>query len=416
MPKVKIERLDHQARGIGRIEGKIVFIPKTLPGEFIDTNIVLEKKKFYEGQILEIIEKSTDRINSVCPHFFECGGCQLLHTSYDYSLTFKQNKVNDVICKNVSSKILINHIVPSKENLFYRNKITLQVNNLSGYFKEKTNLIIPIDICYIADKKINEIYQIIKDNISMDNINQIIIRSSKKTTESMVIFKTSNKVNEYKIITVLSSLVESIYINDNLIYGKEKITEELLGYKFYISPTAFFQVNTIQAEKLYELAIKYADISNNDLVLDLYCGTGTIGIIASKYAKKVIGVELNKQAINDANLNKKLNNVSNIEFYAGDVGKILNKKNYNPDIIIVDPPRAGLDELTIKEILKISPKKLIYVSCDLMTLSRDLNILSEYFNIIELTPVDMFPQTSHVESVVLLQRKDIHLIEKTTYL
>lgn len=405
MSKIKIERLDHQARGIGKIDGKIIFIPKTLPEEIVDATIVLEKKKFYEGKISNILEKSTDRINPVCPHFFECGGCQLLHVNYNYGLTFKQNKVDDIISKNIPSKILINNIVSSEDKLFYRNKITLQVNNSIGYFKEKTNFIIPIETCYIADKKINQIYKLIKDNISMHNINQIIIRSSKKLEESMVIFKTNNDINKNKIITILNNFVDSIYINDTLAYGKEKITEELLGYKFYISPTSFFQVNTLQAEKLYKLAIKYADISKNDVLLDLYCGTGTIGILASRYAKKVIGIELNKEAISDANLNKKLNNVSNIEFYAGDVGKILNKNNHNPDIVIVDPPRAGLDSLAIKEIFKIKPKRLIYVSCDLMTLARDLKILSEIFNIIELTPVDMFPQTSHVESVVKLTLK-----------
>lgn len=406
MPQVKIERLDHQARGIGRIDGKIIFVPKTLPDELIEVDIVLEKKKFYEGKISNILEKSITRKDPICPHFFECGGCQLLHIDYEQSLKFKQDKVFDIISRNVETTFLINDIVASEDNLFYRNKITLQVDNSIGYFKEKTNYIIPIDTCYIADKKINQIYQLIKDSISMDNINQIIIRSSKKTNESMIIFKTNNKVNKTEVINTLKNMVDSIYINEQLIYGKEKITEELLGYKFYISPTSFFQINTIQAEKLYERAIKYADISNNDLVLDLYCGTGTIGILASKYAKKVVGIELNKEAINDANLNKKLNNISNIEFYAGDVGKILNKTNYNPDIVIVDPPRAGLDSLAISEILKIKPKKLVYVSCDLMTLARDLNILSKQFNIIELTPVDMFPQTSHVESVVKLKLKD----------
>lgn len=406
MPQVKIERLDHQARGIGKIDGKIIFIPKALPDELIEASIVLEKKKFYEGKINNILEKSKNRINSICPHFFECGGCQLLNVNYNYGLIFKQNKVNDIISKYVPTKFLINDIIPSEYNLFYRNKITLQVNNSVGYFKEKTNSIILIDTCYIADRKINKIYELIKGNISMDNITQIIIRSSKKTDESMVVFKTNNKLNQNQIIDSLKKIVTSIYINEDLVFGKGKITEELLDYKFYISPTSFFQVNTLQAEKLYELAIKYADISKDDLVLDLYCGTGTIGILASKYAKKVIGIELNKEAINDANLNKELNNVLNIEFYAGDVGKILNKKNYNPDIVIVDPPRAGLDSLAISEIIKIKPKRLVYVSCDLMTLARDLNILSEFFNIIELTPVDMFPQTSHVEGVVCLRWKD----------
>lgn len=405
MTQVQIERLDHQARGIGKIDGKIIFIPKTLPNEIVDVDITLEKKKFFEGKIKELIVEDVLRNKPICPHFFECGGCQFLHSNYNYSLEFKQNKVHDIISKYLPFEILIKDIVPSKEDLFYRNKITLQVNKNIGYFKEKTNSIIPIDICYISDNKINEVYKIVSDNISMDNINQIIIRSSKKTNETMVIFKTSNSISESKIISILREKVDSIYINDKLVYGKEKIIEELLGYRFYVSPTAFFQVNTLQAEKLYELALRYADISKDDMVLDLYCGTGTIGILASKYAKKVVGIELNKEAINDANLNKALNNVSNIEFYAGDVGKILNKKNYKLDVVIVDPPRAGLDSLAVNEIIKIKPKRLVYVSCDLMTLARDLNILSEHYNIVELTPVDMFPQTSHVESVVKLELK-----------
>ena len=221
----------------------------------------------------------------------------------------------------------------------------------------------------------------------------------------MVIFKTSNYIDNKKIINILKKKVDSIYINDELIYGKGKIIENLCNKNFYISPSSFFQVNTLQAEKLYNKAIAYADIKKEDTVLDLYCGTGTIGIVASDKAKKVIGIELNKEAIKDANENKKLNNINNIEFYAGDVGKILNKNNYKPDIIIVDPPRAGLDSLALSQILNIRPKKLVYVSCDLMTLARDLKLLSNDYDILELTPVDMFPYTAHVESVCALKYK-----------
>ena len=405
MVKVQIERLDHQMRGIGKIDGKIVFVSKTLPNELVDINIVLEKKKFFEGKLNAVLNKNSERVEPICPHFLECGGCQLLHVNYEKGLQFKQNKVNDIIIKNLNSKILINDIVPCDNNLFYRNKVTLQVNNDIGYFKEKTNDIIPIDTCYIADKRINEIFNTIKNNITLKNVSQIIIKCSKNTDESMVIFKTVGAADEKQIIQSLKEVVSSIYINEHLIFGKDKIIEKLFCYKFYISPKSFFQVNTLQAEKLYSIALDYADIGNEDLILDLYCGTGTIGLLASKNANKVIGIELNEDAIKDANKNKDLNGVSNIEFYAGDVGKILKDKKYKPSIIIVDPPRAGLDSLAISEIIKINPKTLVYVSCDLMTLARDLNILSDYFEIVELTPVDMFPQTSHVESVVLLHRK-----------
>lgn len=405
MYKVEVTKLDHQGRGIAKINDKIIFIPNVLPCETIDVNIVLEKKKYYEGTVKEIINASDKRIKSICPYFEECGGCQFLNMNYQDSLYYKQNKVEEIMNKYLGIKIKINNIVACDNNLYYRNKTTFQVKNDIGFFKEKTNTLIPVDKCYISDIKINDIYKAIKDNINLTNVKQVIIRATKNTLESMVIFKTSNYIDNKKIIDILKKKVDSIYINDELIYGKGKIIENLCNKNFYISPSSFFQVNTLQAEKLYNKAIVYADIKKEDTVLDLYCGTGTIGIVASDKAKKVIGIELNKEAIKDANENKKLNNINNIEFYAGDVGKILNKNNYKPDIIIVDPPRVGLDSLALAQILNIRPKKLVYVSCDLMTLVRDLKLLSNDYDILELTPVDMFPYTAHVESVCALKLK-----------
>ena len=405
MYKVEVTKLDHQGRGIAKINDKIIFIPNALPCETIDVDIVLEKKKYYEGTIKEIISSSDKRIKPICPYFEECGGCQFLNMNYQDSLDYKQNKVEEIMNKYLGIKIKINDIVACDNNLYYRNKTTFHVKNDIGFFKEKTNTLIPVDKCYISDIRINDIYKEIKDNIDLTNVNQIIIRATKNTLESMVIFKTNNYVDNKKIIDILKNKVGSIYINDELIYGKGKIIENLCNKNFYISPSSFFQVNTLQAEKLYNKAIEYANIKKEDTVLDLYCGTGTIGIVASDKAKKVIGIELNKDAIKDANENKKLNNINNIEFYAGDVGKILNKNNYKPNTIIVDPPRAGLDSLTLSQILNIKPKKLVYVSCDLMTLARDLKLLSNDYDILELTPVDMFPYTAHVESVCVLKLK-----------
>lgn len=405
MYKVEVTKLDHQGRGIAKINDKIIFIPNALPEETVDVDIILEKKKYYEGIIKETINASDKRIKSICPYFEECGGCQFLNMNYQDSLDYKQNKVEEIMNKYLGIKIKINNIVACDNNLYYRNKTTFQVKNDIGFFKEKTNTLIPVDKCYISDIKINDIYKAIKDNINLTNVKQVIIRATKNTLESMVIFKTSNYIDNKKIIDILKKKVDSIYINDELIYGKGKIIENLCNKNFYISPSSFFQVNTLQAEKLYNKAIAYADIKKEDTVLDLYCGTGTIGIVASDKAKKVIGIELNKEAIKDANENKKLNNINNIEFYAGDVGKILNKNNYKPDIIIVDPPRAGLDSLALAQILNIRPKKLVYVSCDLMTLARDLKLLSNDYEILELTPVDMFPYTAHVESVCALKLK-----------
>ena len=405
MYKVEVTKLDHQGRGISKINDKIIFIPNALPGEIIDVDIVLEKKKYYEGTIKEIISSSDKRIKPICPYFEECGGCQFLNMNYQDSLDYKRNKVEEIMNKYLGIKIKINDIVACDNNLYYRNKTTFHVKHDIGFFKEKSNTLIPVDKCYISDTRINDIYKDIKDNIDLTNVFQIVIRATKNTKESMVIFKTNNYIDNMKVINILKNKVNSIYINNELIYGKGKIIENLCNKNFYISSSSFFQVNTSQAEKLYNKAIEYADIKKEDTVLDLYCGTGTIGIVASDKAKKVIGIELNKEAIKDANENKKLNNIDNIEFYAGDVGKILNNNNYKPDIIIVDPPRAGLDSLAISQILNIKPKKLVYVSCDLMTLARDLKLLSDDYTILELTPVDMFPYTAHVESVCALKLK-----------
>ena len=405
MYQVEIFNLDHQGRGIGKINNKIIFIPNSLPGEIIEAKIISEKKNYYEGIVNNVLKPSSNRIEAMCPHFAECGGCQYLNVTYEDSLKFKQSKVEDILKKYLQLNIKINPIIKSDDNLFYRNKVTFQVDTDIGFYKEKSNDLIPIDTCFIADKNIDDIYKTIKNNISLNDIKQIIIRSSKKTNESMVIFKTTDYIDTNKIIYILKDKTDSIYINDELVYGKGKIIENLSGYDFYISPSSFFQVNTLQAEKLYNKVLEYSDITDNDLVLDLYCGTGTIGIIASNKAKKVVGIELNKDAIKDANKNKELNDIKNIEFYSGDVGKILTKNNYKPQVIIVDPPRAGLDKVAIEELLKIKPERLVYVSCDLMTLARDLKLLSEYYKILELTPVDMFPMTSHVESVVKLVLK-----------
>lgn len=405
MYQVEIIKLDHQGRGIGKIDNKIIFVLNALPNEVIETKIILEKKNYYEGKTNKILMPSKDRVEPICPYFNECGGCQFLNVSYEKSLEFKQNKVRDILNRYLNLDIKINPIIKSDENLYYRNKVTFQVSNDIGFYKNKTNELISVDCCYIADKNINKIYKAIRENISLTNVKQVIIKSTKYTNESMIIFKTNDLVDQDNMVETLKNLVTSIYVNDNLIYGENNIVENLLDFSFYISPTSFFQVNTKQAEKLYLKTLEYANITNNDLVLDLYCGTGTIGLLASKNAKKVIGIELNKEAIKDANKNKKLNSVTNIQFYSGDVGKILLKNNYNPDIVIVDPPRAGLDNTAINQIIKIKPKRLVYVSCDLMTLTRDLKTLSKDYEIIELTPVDMFPMTSHVECVCIMDRK-----------
>ena len=408
MECVEIKTLDHQGRGISKIDNKTVFVSNALPNEVVEIEITNEKKKFCEASVNKILQKSPKRIESICPYFNVCGGCDLLHISYEEQLKYKQVKIVDIMQRYCQVEFPIKDII-SSDNFYYRNKVVFHVvDNKLGYYKEKSNDLIEIDKCLLLDNAIDDIYQLIK-NINLKNILDITIRYSLNNKEIMVILSIVGNIDENMWINTLKEKVSSIIVEDNnnfkTIYGKDYIIEKLFDYNFIIKNDSFFQVNTKQTEKLYSKALEYADINDNDIVLDLYCGTGTIGILASKTAKKVIGIEINEEAVKSANKNKELNNVTNIEFYAGDTGTILSKHNYKVDTVIVDPPRAGLNDTAIKEILSINPKKIVYVSCDPMTLARDLNILSENYNIVELTTVDMFPNTAHVECVVELNKK-----------
>ena len=411
MEKVEVIDFDHQGRGIGKLNNKTVFINNALPGEIVEIKVLKEKKNFIEADVSSILKESPIRINPVCPYFNKCGGCDLMHISYEEQLRFKQKKIENIKNRFSNIDFPIRDII-SSDNLYYRNKVTFHVNNGKiGYFKEKSNVLIDIDSCLLLDKKITEIYHLIKDNMNLEGIDSIVIRSSLNIDNSMIIVYTNKKVNEQEIINLFKDKVDSIIIsskgNFKSIFGNDYILEKLFSKKFIITADSFFQVNTKQTEKLYSKVIEYVEPKNYETVLDLYCGTGTIGILVSEGAKEVLGIELNKSAVKSALENKKLNDTKNIAFYAGDTGEILSKHNYKVDTVIVDPPRAGLSELAITEIFKVGAKKIVYVSCDPMTLMRDLNLLSTQYDVLELTPVDMFPNTSHVECVTVLCRKSI---------
>ena len=389
---VRIEKLDHFGRGIAKVNNMPIFVENSLIDEEVEVLITKEKKNYMEGVVIDYIKKSPLRVESNCPYYDKCGGCDLLHLSYIEQLKYKENKVKEII-KKFSGLECINNIVSSKQ-FNYRNKITLQVKNGIGYFQKKSNDIINIDNCLLVDNKINEIINKLK-KIDVSDVKKIVIRVT--NLESMVVF--------YGKINLKIDLdVDTIIINDKVIKGNGYIREEINDFKFIISPTSFFQVNNIGMINIYNKVLEYVDGGN---VLDLYCGTGTIGIYVSKRANKVLGIELNKEAIKDALINKKLNNINNIDFISGDVGTILSENNFKADIVIVDPPRAGLDNKSINNIIKIKPRKIIYVSCDPVTLARDLNILKEKYDVIEITPFDMFGNTYHVECVCLLKIKDV---------
>lgn len=398
--EVNIENLDHYGRGIARVDGKTVFVENALTKEKVIASITKEKKNFCEGESVEILNKSTERVEPICPYYNDCGGCNIMHLNYSSQLKFKENKVKEVLnkfCNYNNVKEII-----GTNNLNYRNKITLQVKEGIGYYKKKSYELVNIDNCLIADDRINNVIKKLK-SANLEGVNQIVIRVT--NNQIMLIFY-SKKVIKLKINN-FDDIDTIICISDKqtTLKGKGYIVEEIKGIKFVISPTSFFQVNTNGMINLYDKVLEYCELTGKENLLDLYCGTGTIGIYLSKNCGKVFGIELNKEAIKDAIINKEINNINNIDFKSGDVKDVLKTNKFIPDIIVVDPPRAGLDKSVIEQIISLKPKKLIYVSCDVITLARDLNLFKEYFDILEVTPVDMFPNTYHVECVCVLKHK-----------
>lgn len=431
-----------QGEGIAKIDGLTIFIPNAIKGEKLKILIVKVLSSHAFGKIVEIIEKSPYRIESDCTTYKRCGGCSLRHIKYEETLKMKQNAVQSLVNKTLKNKIEVNETVGMKNPYHYRNKAQYPVGlnkdgkPVIGVFANRTHEIIPIDTCYIQNKQTEEIAKyifnfLVKNNISLYNektqkglVRHIVTKIGIKTNEIMCILVINGKEmpKEKEIVEELTNKFKNIKTivknintkNTNVILGNENINlygdgyiSDILGdYKFKISPMSFYQVNPIQAEKLYNLGVEFANITKDDIVFDLYCGIGTISLFMSKFAKKVYGVEIVEEAIIAAKENAKINNVDNTEFIAGDVEKILdelvNVKQIMPDIIMVDPPRRGLDNTSIENIKKVRPKKLVYISCNPASLVRDLAKLEEIYEVKKIKPVDMFPYTSSVECVSLL--------------
>ncbi|MBQ9023781.1 MAG: 23S rRNA (uracil(1939)-C(5))-methyltransferase RlmD [Bacilli bacterium] len=404
--ETKILRLNNETEGVGIIDGITTFIPYALPLEIVKVKIDNMYDNYARGTLVEILKESSDRIDPVCPYFYKCGGCNLMHLNYDSGLEFKKEKIESIFKKITNENIKVNNIY-NGNNLYYRNKITLKVDkNKIGYYKEKTNTLIDIDKCFIVDNKINNVIKDLKDfinNYPDNEINEIMIR----VIDNKVMISIDNISINYKdlFIDKLNNL-DSIYINNNLVYGEKVLVETIDNYKFNISPKSFFQVNKKVSKMMYEKAVSYIDKS--DITLDLYSGTGTITALLSEKSKKVIGIEVVKEAVNDANNNLKINNISNVEFICDKVeNKIETLKKLNIDNIVLDPPRSGSDKKTLKSILEIKPNKIIYISCNPVTLARDYNVLKEKYIIKEINAYDMFSNTYHVETVMVLEKKDV---------
>ena len=406
----KIERLDHQGRGITYINGKIAFVKDTLPGEEIELKIIKENSKLIEAEPTSFLKESQLRVKELCPYYKECGGCNLLHMSYEEQIKYKQSKIVDIMIKyaDINGEV-IKQIVPCDRQFHYRNKVTLKVKEKLGYFKEKTYELIPIKKCLLVNDKINEIIKILNGYTDLSSIKEVVIKSFTDKETMLIIYLQEDEINE-NLLDYLSKHVDNIIVYDNnkkMIkrIGKGNIIAKLKEKQFKIGANSFFQVNMDQTLKIYDKIADYLSKIEDSTVLDLYCGVGSIGLYSVSNYAKLIGVEIVPEAIENAKTNAELNSMENTKFLVGDTKTILMHSNYKADTIIVDPPRAGLDKSVIEDIKKINPNMLIYLSCDPITLARDLKLLSDLYDVEELIPYDMFPNTHHVETLVKLTKK-----------
>ena len=391
--KVEIVDIDHKGNGIARVDNKVVFVPKSIVGDVLEIDIVKKHKKYDDGRIKEILENSIDRIESLCPYYDICGGCNISNLNYSKQLEYKKDKVINIFKRYLGINIKP-IIIGSDDRFGYRNKITFKCNNGKLGLVSINNEFIEIDRCELVSDKVNELYQCIsREDLSF--VKKIVI----KECDNGLILSIDGSMN----IDNFRDLCLSIYIDSKCVYKNGEGYINIGDVRYRVSLNSFFQVNTRNITNLYDVILKYCEFKKSDKVIDLYCGVGSISLYVSKYVDSVLGIEIIEDAIKDAKENAVLNNISNVSFICGDVSKLVDD-NISGNIVIVDPPRIGLDRHTIDVLNDINVNKLIYVSCDSMTLVRDLKLLDKY-KIEDVTLVDMFPQTHHVECIVLLGRK-----------
>lgn len=409
--EVKIEALENEGKGVCKINGMIVFVPKALPGETVRVRITEIKKNFARGKIVEILEASKNRIQPDCPFYDECGGCNLRHQSLDKNLQFKEEKVKNAIERIGKLNIKVDSIIPSFKNDNYRNKASFKVeNNIIGFYAEGTYQLVDIEYCMLLDNTINKSLEKIRKYIKENDtqIKTVTIKHGNALDEILIDIYSTNE-DDIRILDYLKENIKklsTVVFNNKIIYGNGYIKQVSNGLMFNCSSKSFFQVNDVQTEVLYNTAIKLANLNKEDIVLDLYCGTGTISNIVAQHVKKVIGIEIVEDAIKDAKENSKINNINNTYFIQGDAAKKIINIEDSIDVLFIDPPRSGIERSAISIIKKLSPKRIIYVSCDPVTLSRDLSYLSDTYDTIKILPVDMFPNTAHVETVAVLKLID----------
>ncbi|WP_420316504.1 23S rRNA (uracil(1939)-C(5))-methyltransferase RlmD [Ekhidna sp.] len=451
-----ITGISSEGKGVGRVDGKVVFVKETVPGDVVKARVVGKKKKFLEAYAEELLKKSDERIEPFCEHFGLCGGCKWQHMGYDAQLKYKQEHVDENLRK--LSGLDLPDIMPilgSEKTSFYRNKLEFTFSNfrwltkdeiasgeehvrtgLGFHIPKQFNKIVNINKCHLQSDPSNDIRLKVKAFADAHSVpyydvkkqegflRNLIIRTA-STGEVMVILQVHYRDQELidlmmnylkKEFPEITSLMYVVNEKGNdsysdleveLFAGKDHIMEQMGDLKFKIGPKSFYQTNSEQAHELYKVAAEFADLKGDELVYDLYTGTGTIANFVARSAKKVIGIEYVEDAIEDAKINSEINKITNTDFYAGDMKDLLGNEFINthgkPDVIITDPPRAGMHPRVTQLLADLKSDRIVYVSCNSATQARDLEVLGQSYEVVKIQPVDMFPQTAHVENVVLLK-------------
>ncbi|MCJ7840958.1 23S rRNA (uracil(1939)-C(5))-methyltransferase RlmD [Lederbergia sp. NSJ-179] len=443
---VTFEDLTHDGNGVAKVEGYPLFIANGLPGEKARVKVTKLNKGYGFGKIMEIYEKSRYRVIPECPIYEECGGCQLQHLSYEGQLMAKEKQVRDCVQRiGKIEDVTIHPVLGMAQPWRYRNKSQVPIGEregglIGGFYRQRTHDIIDMKECLIQVEENDHVLKKVKEICGKYGIKpydekthkgllrHVMARYGKVTGETMIVFitRTSELPNRKKIVAELVEVIpnlKSIVQNVNskrtnvifgnetkVLWGSETITDYIGDIQFAISARSFYQVNPEQTKVLYEKALEYADLNGAETVIDAYCGIGTISLFLAQKAKKVYGVEIVPEAIDDAERNAELNGLENVEFAVGEAEVIIPnwyKQGIEADVLVVDPPRKGCDQALLDTIIQMKPKKVVYVSCNPATLARDLRLLEDGgYKTLEVQPVDMFPMTAHVECVALMSRVD----------
>lgn len=435
--------------GIAKIDGKTIFVPGAIIGEKVSSKMIKVNSTYCIAKIENIKTKSNMRAEPFCEVFKRCGGCSAQHIEYDMQLLLKSKIVKNCLDKQGVRYPFVDNTIGMGMPYYYRNKVQYPVrvdnegNSIIGFYSKRSHDIVENNCCYIQNRIIDmlskEVFDVLiqsgfvgyNEKDKTGDIRHILIRRGYHTNEVMIVIVINKKdiLNDDRFVKNSSTLrskypnIKSVFLNLNesdtneilgdtlkLVIGENYISDYIGDFKFNISPKSFFQVNTLQSEVLYMIVKDGLELTGSEILFDLYSGVGTIGVFLSKYVNKVFGIEIEKDAVKMANQNIVENNISNAEYIAGSVEEKIEeykKRDIHPDIIVVDPPRKGLDLKSMEYILEFKPKKIAYVSCNPSTLARDLKLLESDYDICKITPVDMFPQTEHVECVSLLTRKEV---------